>query len=658
MKYDSNYYRCSFCGIMLFEKEKNHIMKETKEGKDLWFCNSRHAELFFENNNTLDMINPEDFGSISTKEKNNIENDDIDPITLSVVNGAISSICKEMGKIMQRTSFSPIFFEGNDFTCTLFDSQLELIGQFEGNPGQLGAAKHAVSNAIKTVGIRNLDDGDVVIHNDPYLGSPHLPEFVMIKPIFDNKKIINYASIIAHHPDVGGKSPGSFPGDATEIIQEGIFVRPQKIFIKGVENDAVWELILSNVRLPHETYGDFMAMYASLIGAETMVRELKNKYGKEIYLKYTNEIINYVERMIKDEIRKIPNGIYEGLRMVDDDGASEKPYEIKISIKVCDEDIIFDCREVADSAKGPINCAYAVGSSGPINTIFNIIDPSLIRNEGAFRPLHFIIPEGKLLNAVQPSPVSGGNTETYNIISSTVMEAFSKAVPERCCAGSGETCTLITGGGFDKRKNNNFGIVIWEPTGWGGKYSNDGDSAVMTYCGLTAKTYSTEVIETLYPLRVLKYKLRDGSGGRGEYRGGLGVIREYEVLCDEFSFGAHSNRHKYPPSGIFGGSYGGRTEFKVTRDKDDNEYIFPTESMSSIKSNTKFSGILLKKGQKFIVKSPGGGGYGNPKERDHITIIEDLKNGYITKEQAIDEYKLPKKKVEEIIEKYWFNLND
>ena len=654
MKYDSIYKQCSFCGAMLHGKEKkNYILEENKSGKNLFFCNLKHAE-HFKKNTPLDEINPSDFVNDLSMKKNNSA-DDIDPITLSVMNGAITSICKEMGKTMQRTAFSPIFFEGNDFTCALFDNCLELIGQFEGNPAQLGAAKHALANAVKNIGVNNLYKGDVIIHNDCYLGAPHLPEFVMIKPIFYKEEIINYAEVIAHHPDVGGKAPGSFPGDATEIIQEGIFVRPQKIFKKGVENDTVWELILSNVRLPHETYGDFMAMYGSLVSAEIRLKNLINKSGKENYLKYTNEIKNYVERIMRDEIAKLPNGIYEGCRMVDDDGVKEEPYKIKIKIKVCDKDIIIDCRETDNAAKGPINCAYAVGTSGIQNAIFNIIDPSLIRNEGTFRPLHFIIPKGNLLNAIHPSPVSGGNTETYNLIASAVMEAFANAVPERCCAGSGDTCVLYTGGGFDIKKNRNFGIVMWETVGWGGRYSSDGDNAIMTYCGLTSKTYSTEVSETLYPLRVLNYKLRDGSGGKGKYRGGLGVIREWEVMCEEFSFGAHSNRYKYPAEGLFGGSNGERTEIQVSL-KGNDKYIFPREYSNNIKSNTKFSNILLSKGQKFVVKSPGGGGYGNCRHRDYGAIIEDLKNGYILKKQAIDFYNLQEEKVEEIIKKYWFEV--
>ena len=239
--------------------------------------------------------------------------------------------------------------------------------------------------------------------------------------------------------------------------------------------------------------------------------------------------------MMREEISKIPNGIYSGIKMVDDDGISEKPYKIKLKIKVCDEDIIIDYREVDNSARGPINCTYGVGISGPLNAIFNILDPKLARNEGVFRPMHFITPAGNLLNAEHPSPVSGGNTETYNLIASAAMEALADAVPERVCAGCGDTTALITGGGFDERKNRGFAIVIWEPIGWGGRFKSDGDSAQITYCGLNARNYSTEVSETLYPLRSSCYKLRDGSGGEGKYRGGLGVTREWEICCKDIS---------------------------------------------------------------------------------------------------------------------------
>lgn len=648
MKYQPIYNRCNFCGKMVF-LEKNYAFIRD-ENKNLLFCNSK-CSTNFKKDTPLDKIEPQDLiGRLPTKEKNN--NERIDPITLSVIYGALSSIGKEMGKTMTRTAFSPIFFEGNDFTCALFDDKLELIAQFEGNPAQLGSVKYAVGNAVKKIGTKNLFDGDVIIHNDPFLGSPHLPEFCMIKPIFHKEKVISFAAIIAHHPDVGGKDPGSFPGDATEIYQEGILVTPIKIFEKGIQNDSVWELILSNVRIPHETYGDFMAMYGSLVTAELRVNDLIKKYGLKKYLKYIYEVKDYAERIMRSEIAKIPNGIYESIKMVDDDGSSDKSYAIKIKIKVCDEDIIFDFRETDNQARGPINTPYGVGISGPKNAIFNVVDPNLPHNEGAFRPLHFILPPGIFLNANYPFPVSGGNTETYNLVASCVLTALAKAIPERVAASAGDTNALLTGGGLDNRKTNrHFGIVIWEPIGWGGRYSSDGNNAIITFCGLTARNYSTEVIETVYPLMIKKYKLREGSGGEGKYRGGLGVVREYEIQCDEFSVGAHANRHKYPPEGLFGGAKGERTEFLISKD---GKFISPIEYSAKAKSPTKFSGLLMKKTQRIIVKSPGGGGYGDVRERNRDIIIDDLKNGYITKEQAIKIYKIINNEADEIISKYWF----
>jgi N-methylhydantoinase B/oxoprolinase/acetone carboxylase alpha subunit len=643
------YPRCGFCG-KLYDPREAKKRNDIDNVADL-FCSS-NCSRFFREETTLAEIKAEQIDE--TRHSAASDSEQIDVITLEVINGALTSACEQMGKTMLRTAYSPVFYEGNDFTCALFDEDIELLAQFEGNPAQLGSLKFAVTAGVRSFGGRrgggSLFPGDVIIHNDPFLGAPHLPEFCMIKPIFYHDVLVGYAANIAHHTDVGGKSPGGFPGDATEIYQEGIVIPPAKLFERGEEREEIWRTILVNVRNPRNTYGDLMAMYGSLVTAENRMKELVEKYGLDTFLRYIQEVKNYAERRMRAEIERIRPGIYKGKRSIDDDGIESKPYDIRVDVKVEGKDIIFDFRKTDAQAIGPVNCPYGVGVSGAANAIFNLVDPTIPHNEGAFRPLHFIIPPGKLINVLYPRPVSGGNTETLNLTASAVMDALKEAIPERVSAAGAETCTIFTVGGIDDRKDSHFyTMCMWEPGGWGGRFDKDGESAIMTFCGTTSMNFSVEVTETVWPWRINKYELRADSGGVGKYRGGLGIAREYELMGNGAEIGGHANRHTFPPEGIFGGDKGGSSEYYIGKE---SERI--TDYASGIKSPCKFSGIRITRGQKILICTPGGGGYGDPESRDPDLVLEDLKNGYISPETARNQYGLSDEEVERTVREYWF----
>ncbi len=328
----------------------------------------------------------------------------------------------------------------------------------------------------------------------------------------------------------------------------------------------------------------------------------------------------------------------------------DRSYNIRVCVKVEDEDIIFDFRETDSQAIGPVNCPFGVGVSGAVNAIFNLVDPTIPHNEGAFRPLHFIIPPGKLINVLYPRPVSGGNTETLNLTASSVMDALSNAIPERVSASGAETCTIFTVGGVDDRKDSHvYTMCMWEPGGWGGRSKKDGESTILTYCGTTSMNFSVEVTETIWPWRVDRYELRMDSGGVGKFRGGLGLIREYELIGDGAVIGGHANRHKFPPEGIFGGGKGGATEYYLGK-----EFERITDYSPNIVSPCKFSGVSIKKGSKLLIYSAGGGGYGKPEDRTPEFVRDDLINGYISPETAEKDYGLSKAEVKKIVDEYWF----
>jgi N-methylhydantoinase B/oxoprolinase/acetone carboxylase alpha subunit len=575
---------------------------------------------------------------------------------LEVMKGALISISKEMGKTMIRTAYSPIFYEGNDFTCALFDAELELVAQFQGNPSQLGSMNLGVRTVVSEMVEEGINPGDVIIHNDVYRGSPHLPEFCLIRPLFYGNDLVGYAANIAHHADVGGKTPGSFPGDATEIFQEGLLVTAIKLFEADKPVSGTFRLILANVRAPEKTYGDFMAMYGSLVTAEKRLQQLIDRHGLSQYLEYREALKNYSERRMRHEISIIPNGVYEGVAAIDDDGMTDVPYHVRVKVKVCDEDLIFDYRECDPQAAGPVNGPYSVGVSGSINAILNLVDHTIPFNEGALRPLHFIIPPGKLINAVWPAPLSGGNTETINIVASAIVKAMSQAIPDRVAASGGETVSILTLGGYDERRGRNYTQLLWESAGWGGRRSADGENTTITYCGTTAKNYSSEVIETEFPLRTIRYQLRTDSGGAGKHRGGMGLIREYELQGPSAVVGAHANRRKFPAPGIFGGEEGLRTFLLFSADG--NEYSEVTEFKPHSPSPTKFADLRLKRSARIVQMTPGGGGYGPVSERDQATVEEDLKNGYISVEESVNTYKLDPDTAASIAKTHGFPQHD
>lgn len=556
----------------------------------------------------------------------------IDPVTLEVVTGGLMAICKEMARTMERAAYSPVFSEGADMTTALFDADFNLIGQYEGIPAQMGSMKFGVIGGVQAIGVENIEEGDVILHNDSYRGTPHAPEFCMVKPIFVEGEILGYAANIAHHTDVGGKARGSMPGDATEIFQEGVIIPPVKIIKAGVHDDELWSVYLANVRTPEQSYGDCMAMLASLVVGEKRLRELIARYGRASFELYARAVREAVERRMRAGIRSIPNGTYSGISYLEDDGVSDRSYEIRVEVTVLDDELIFDFRGSSTQAGGPVNAPYGVCLGACGNAVFNVVDAHVSHNEGAFEPINLIAPPGTVVNCNFPAPLNGGNTESHNMIVEAVMEALSKAIPDRVPAPSGSTVCLITGGGIHDGEQ--FTYVVWEGSGWGGMADRDGTTAVTTWVGVGSRTFPAEVLETRYPWRVIRHELRQDPGA-GRYRGGLGCETEYEILVDDFEVSSISCRGRIAPGGRRGGEAGQLAEVRVVRD---GKELFARDIQQSLNCPTKFSGLRLRTGDHLIVRSPGGGGYGPPGERERELVERDLRLGYITPAAAGDAY--------------------
>ena len=560
-----------------------------------------------------------------------------DPVTLTVIDNKLVNICKEMGTAMMTTAFSPIFSESGDLSCAIFNKHGMMIGQAEFCPAQLGAIIFTMEWAIKELGIETFEQGDIVIHNDPFRGGCHIPEHSIIKPVFYDNKLFGFVANIAHIAEVGGSAPGGFVGDATEVFQEGLRLPPIKIVKNGKDVDDVWKIILSNHRTPKATWADFKAMIGSLHLAERRLIEMLDEYGVDVTEQALNDLEILSEKRMRAEILEIPDGEYSYEDFMEDDGISDKSYKIKALVIVKGDELLVDYTGTDLQAKGPINATYGVTASATYNAVFNITDPNIPRNLGCYRPISIIAPPGTLVNVSYPGSSVGGNTETHPRIVEILFGALSKAVPSKIAASDGGTCANFVFGGIHPENGETFVQYHFEGVGWGGRYQLDGnDALIIPNGGTTSKNTPIEIFDVRYPLRTDSYSLVKDSGGPGKFRGGLGTSREWTVTADEITVSALFDRAKLKPFGLFGGQGGGLSGLYI-KISGKGDWLTFSEVFKTI-SPSKFSNIRVKKGDKIRLVTSGGGGYGSPLERDPSKIIEDVSEGYVSLQAAKNDY--------------------
>ena len=456
-----------------------------------------------------------------------------------------------------------------------------------------------------------------------------------------------YAATIAHQTDIGGKSPGSMPGDANEIFQEGLLIPPVKLFDQGIESESVFRLLLANVRSPLSMQGDISAMCGSLQVAERLLRELALRHGWQRLELFGNELKNYAERRFRAEIAKLPAGIYRSSSIIDDDGISPGHHVVKLTLVVREDGVIADFRGSSPQARGPINCSYSVSCAATLNAMLHIVEGNMPNNEGLHRAIRVIAPPGSIMNVNHPGAYNGGNTETHNLVVEAFMAALIATVPARCCAPSASTTCLVTGGARDPAKGETYTFVIWDGAGWGASQQRDGNSAISRYVGTISKNYPTEVLETQFPWLTRFFEFRTDSAGAGRFRGGLGLRRDSELRAPELEFGANSNRGYFPPQGVFGGGAAMPTRYWVWQD---GRWKDPLQL--GLISPDKFSGVRLLESDRLMVETPGGGGWGDPRQRDRDRVRSDLRDELISREAAIDVYGLSAADADQIIAAY------
>ena len=559
----------------------------------------------------------------------------VDQVTLTVIDNYLSTTCREMGIAMMRTAYSPIFNESLDFSCVLFDKYSRMISQAEFCPSQIGTIKFTIEWMIDELGPDVYKPGDIIIMNDPYRGSGHIPEHTLLKAVFHEGEIVAFVANCAHLAEPGAKAPGGLSGDATDIFQEGLRLPPLWLQREGKPQEDIWKIIFANHRTPKTSYGDLMAMVGSLNVAERRITSLIEKYGLETYQNATNDLIEIAERRMREEIRKIPDGVYPFEDIIEDDGVVNVPYTVRCNVVVDDDQITCDFTGSSLQAAGPMNGTFAVTASAVYNALMHLTDPTIPRNEGCYRPIHTIAPPGTIVNCEFPAPLVGGNTELSPRITDIIFGALAPALPDRVPASQGGTSCCFLFGGAQPDTGDLYSNFHFEATGWGGRPNKDGNSQIIVINGNCRNT-PVEVFETRYPIRVESYRLLEDSGGAGQNRGGLGIERVFTMEADSITVSAIFNRMSVDPFGLHGGKSGKNSGIYVRKSGTTDWKTFSDEFGTT--SPSKFSNIILNRGDQVKIIAPGGGGWGDPSRRSQLRIQADLQEGYISPEGALKDY--------------------
>ncbi len=560
----------------------------------------------------------------------------IDQVTMQVINNYLVTTAREMGVAMMNTSYSPLFNEGLDFSCAIFDDKAEMIAQAEFCPAHLGAIVFIADWVVKEIGIENFNPGDVVIHNDPFRGGCHIPEFCVIKPAFHDGRIVAFLCCIGHMTEVGGMVPGGFAGDATEVFQEGIRLPPVKICEGGRDRDDIWNIILSNVRTPKYAYGDVKAMIGSLFVGERRIVELIEKSGIETFTGAKEQLKDYSELRMRQEIAAIPDGVYRYTgTVIDNDGVITDPMSLSVAVHVKGDDILFDYAGSAPQAMGPVNCTFGVTASATYNALLHLTSNDIPSNHGCYRPVAIRAPGGTIVNVEYPGASVGGNSEIHPHIVMAIYAALRDVLPDRVSAFDGGTSALLAIGGRHPRTGEMFANLTNEDCGWGGRSTKDGNNVLCIPNGNCAIA-PIEVLETRYPILHHEFSLREDSGGPGKNRGGLGCAREIEILADELRVSAFIERVETAPEGFFAGHPGMRSNLFVKR-KGEDAYLTVPEAFGTV-CRGKFSDVRMKRGDVIRLETAGGGGYCDPAQRSSAKVMDDVENGFISARSAEEIY--------------------
>lgn len=561
-----------------------------------------------------------------TNIKSQASGKNIDPFTVEVIKQALISAAEEMFISLGRTSKSPVIYDVLDYGCAITDESGRMIAQANGIPPFIGVLTYAVHDTIDKFSLKGFNEGDVVIINDPYMGgATHQNDVVLIMPIYYQGKVVMFAATKAHWNEVGGKDPGSWTPNATEIYQEGLQFPAVKIIEKGKEVESIVKMLERNVRTPDMTLADMRAQAASMKVAANRIQKVFDKYGSDTVKQAIESFLKQGRKEALRELQELPKGEFIAEDFIDDDGITDDPIAVKVRVKITDDTFLVDFTGSGKTCQGPVNSPLS-STLGTCKTAFKaVVSPHAHPNDGFFSPLEVIAPEDTVFNPKRPAPVST-YWETASYVGDLIWKALADAVPDRITAGHFLSVCATNTIGVDEDTGEQF--IFAEPNagGWGAGKGKDGENGLV--CSGDGDTYvlSVEVAETRYPIIVDQYALNITDAGHGEYRGGFGLIKDYRADSDRIRVTASFGRSKFPPWGINGGQKGSPN------------YVEMHPNDGKVVKRGRFSTYSLKKGEFVRFYTGTGGGYGDPKDRDPQLVLEDVLDGYVSLETAEKTY--------------------
>jgi N-methylhydantoinase B len=552
----------------------------------------------------------------------------VDPITLEVVTEGLIAIVREMRATIIRASYSSVIWELDDFSCAIFDPQAQMIAQSDDHPGHVMPMPWSVRCAMEDFA-GDIHPGDVILLNDAYRGGTHLNDVTLLYPVFEGDELFIFPAVRAHWADVGGMVPGSYSGLSTNIYQEGLRIPPIKLYEAGRLNRAAMTLMMANMRLPDERRGDLGASLGACRVAETRIKKLLERYGKKTALDCIALNLDRTERRMREAIAALPDGEYlaEDYLEFFQDGRFD-PVLLRLALRVRGDEIEVDFAGSSPQVPGVVNSTLAVAGAGVFVALKSTLDPGGAVNQGAFRPIRLHAPEGSIVDVRLDAP-AGAHGEVRKRVVSAMLGALARIIPDRV---SGDLCgTSFPNaiGGYSERRGRPYVYVEVPAGGNGGFLEDDGSSAFVNVdFGNIRSIHNAESLENEMPLLVERSTLRPDSGGEGRTRGGLGMSREVRLVEGEARYSVLADRAVVPPFGVGGAHAAAPVRVVVVRDGEERE--FPTPG--------KVTNHVIVAGDLVVMRSAGGGGYGDPLERDSERVRADVDAGYVSRGRAAERY--------------------
>ena len=552
---------------------------------------------------------------------------------LELIRESLVAVVNEMRANVIRSSYSSIIYEGHDFSCALVTADGRLIAQGEAdNPIHIFAVPYSTAEVVRTFA-DDIHEGDIFLHNDPYTGGTHLNDILMLFPIFHDAKLAIFAATRCHWGDVGGMTPGSLSGRVKEIYQEGMRIVPTRICERGKMNNAFLDLLINNMRISHERRGDFNTMLGTSRKAAEQIERLFKRFGGTAFLDAVEELITRSEAVARQRITMIPDGAYRAEGYLDSDGHNPEPLLGRLKLTVDGDRLIADFSGSSPQTSGPTNVGPAMALNAVASVVKSYLDPETPVNHGSFNPIEIINPPGSFLNATLPAPC-GGMAECRAIMVALMVSALGQALPKKLVGDlkGGANHVYMSGPqpGAAAEKAGIFLLYEYPAGGTGATATADGNHVVRAFPeGDFNVVQAAEIAEMQCPIRIEHYGLREDSAGDGEFRGGCGMRRDIRILGDGASLSVLADHAIIPPFGVAGAHGGAANRFIVIRD---GKIIQPSPVPG------KVGGFPLRNGDIVRLESSGGGGYGDPLDRDPTKVKSDVHLGYLDLIRAKERY--------------------